>query len=67
MFKVIRSVFVTKQESKAIEAARYLEAQHNSSPEYTLSQREFIRDFHEDRARYTPPSVIYPTSQSIIE
>ena len=47
MFKNIRSVFVTKQDSKAIEAARYLEAQHNSNPDYTLSQREFIRDFHE--------------------
>jgi hypothetical protein len=59
MFKFVRAVFV-EENSKGIEATRYLEAQRSSSDDYIRSQQEFKRAFNSDMARHVVAPVMYP-------
>jgi hypothetical protein len=60
MFKFFKSLLGSEENSKDIQATRYIEAQHDLNADYIRSQQEFMRDFHSDAERHAVHINLYP-------
>jgi hypothetical protein len=60
MFKFLKSVLGSEENSKDIEATRYIEAQRDLNAGYIRSQQEFMRDFHSDVEGHAIHVKLYP-------
>ena len=60
MFRFFKSALESEENSKDIQATRYVDARRDLNADYIRSQQEFMRDFHSDIERHAIQAKLYP-------